>query len=402
MEVTKLSNGLTVILERKPSNSVAIEVSVMTGSVNEPRKIAGVSHFLEHMLFTGTKKRKDAIAISREIDRVGGEFNAATTHERTLYYVIMPKNHFDIGVEVLADMMQNTTFNESFEKERDVILKEISFINDNPRSYQWLLFQKALFEKHPARYPIYGNIDSIKNMKKSLMIDYYKHHYIPNNMSIAITGNVDSSAIDKVKEEFNSRQGKLPQQERFTEPDATKPKSIIEKRKTEDSYMVLGYKVPPRSSKESYAIDIIKAFLGGGMSSRLFEEIRIKRGLSYGVSAQHDSNKSFGTFAITLNAHKNKKTIIKEIILREIKNLKKIDEKSIREAKAYIEGSYLIENESNQARASNFNFWHMVGNARLADTYISRINSVTKEDVVNAASDYLNNNYTFAILEQEE
>ncbi len=399
MEIKTLPNGLTVIFEKKNSNSVAIEVNVKTGSCNEPRKLAGVSHFLEHLLFTGTNKRKDAIAISREIDRIGGEFNAATSHERTFYYTVVPKKHFNIGVEVLADMMQNTLFNDSFEKERDVILKEISFTNDNPRSYQWLLFYKALFEKHPAKFPIYGSIETIKNMKKEWVIDYYKNHYIPNNMSIAIVGDV-SNPFDKIEKEFTFSPGKLPKQEKIDEPLQKKPKNVIEIRKTEDSYMVFGYKVPSRSNPHSYSLDLIKAILGGGMSSRLFEEIRIKRGLSYGVSAQHDSNVGFGTFAITLNAHKDKKEIIKDIILKEIDNLKNLDEKSLEEAKNYIEGNYLLENESNSNRASTLNGWQMVKDPREAEEYISKIKRVKKEDIVEAADLYLNENYTFAVLQQ--
>ena len=399
MEIKTLPNELTVIFEKKNSNSVAIEVNVKTGSCNEPRKLAGVSHFLEHLLFTGTNKRKDAIAISREIDRIGGEFNAATSHERTFYYTVVPKKHFNIGVEVLADMMQNTLFNDSFEKERDVILKEISFTNDNPRSYQWLLFYKALFEKHPAKFPIYGSVETIKNMKKEWVIDYYKKHYIPNNMSIAIVGDVNDP-FDKIKKEFTFGPRKLPKQEKIDEPLQKKPNIVTEIRKTEDSYMVFGYKVPSRSNPHSYSLDIIKAILGGGMSSRLFEEIRIKRGLSYGVAAQHDSNVGFGTFAITLNAHKDKKEIIKDIILKEIKNLKNLDEKSLEEAKNYIEGNYLLENESNSNRASTLNGWQMVKDARNAEEYISKIKNVKKEDVAEAADLYLNENYTFAVLQQ--
>ncbi len=401
MEIKTLPNGLTVIFEKKNSNSVAIEVNVKTGSCNEPRKLAGVSHFLEHLLFTGTNKRKDAIAISREIDRIGGEFNAATSHERTFYYTVVPKKHFNIGVEVLADMMQNTIFNDSFEKERDVILKEISFTNDNPRSYQWLLFYKALFEKHPAKFPIYGNIKTIKNMEKEWVIDYYKKHYIPNNMSIAVVGDVNNP-FDKIKKEFTFSPGKLPKQEKIDEPLQKKPKLVTETRKTEDSYMVFGYKVPSRSNPHSYSLDVIKAILGGGMSSRLFEEIRIKRGLSYGVAAQHDSNVGFGTFAIILNAHKDKKDIIKDIIIKEIKNLKNLDEKGLEEAKTYIEGNYLLENESNSNRASTLNGWHMVKDARDAEEYISKIKNVKKEDITEAADIYLNENYTFAVLQQSK
>ncbi len=401
MQINTLPNGLSVIVDKRNTNTVAVEVSAKTGSTNEPSKLAGCSHFLEHMLFTGTKKRPDSMAMSKEIDRIGGDFNAYTTHERAAYYALVPSKHLKLAIEVLADMIQNTIFNDAFEKERQVILKEISFHNDNPRTYQWELFQKALFEKHPAKNPITGNKESITKMKKEDVIKYYKVHYIPNNMSIAISGNIGNTDVfSKIEEEFTFKPAKLPKQPKIEEPLAKKPKTVTETRKQEDSYMVLGYKVPPRMHKDSYAIDVIKAVLGGGMSSRLFEEIRNKRGLSYGVAVQHDSNVSFGIFAVTVNAHKDKKDIIKDIILKEIKDLRKIDDKSMEEAKTYLEGSYLLENESNQSRASSLNFWQMAKDARLADSFIDNIKNVTKEDIYNATELYLNENYTFAVLQQ--
>ena len=160
----KLKNGITVIFEKHHTNSIALEVQIKVGSVNENKKQAGMTHLIEHLLFEGTKTRT-AHEISNSIESVGGEFNAATTHERTFYYIHVPKHHFALALEIMSDIIQNPLFAEkTIKKEKNVVLNEIKFMEDDPKSYLWILFLKSLFRKHKVKNPIHGSPEAINKM----------------------------------------------------------------------------------------------------------------------------------------------------------------------------------------------------------------------------------------------
>src|SRR3989344_1443316 len=175
MEKYRLRNGATVILERNSSKSVAVEVMFRLGSNFE------------------TKKRSSSREIANEIEKYGGEFNAYTTGDRTAFFIKIISKRIDIALDILSDMVANPIFDEKIlEKEKKVVLKEINMVNDDPRSYQWILFHKTLFERHPAKNPTYGNIETVKKFDSGHIFDYYKSHYLPNNMIISIVGNADN------------------------------------------------------------------------------------------------------------------------------------------------------------------------------------------------------------------
>ena len=211
MQKYRLKNGTTIIFEKNSSKSVALEVMFKVGSNDENEKVSGISHFLEHMLFEGTKKRKNNKAIANEIEKYGGEFNAYTSADRTAYFIKIINKKFDIALDILSDMVANPLFaNKFIKKEKDVIQKEINMVTDDPRQHQWILFQKNLFEKHPAKNPTYGTVKTIKYLNRNIIADYFENHYSPNNMIISVVGNVDN-----VKNKINRYFGKL------------KPKKII-------------------------------------------------------------------------------------------------------------------------------------------------------------------------------
>jgi len=186
MKQYKLKNGLTVIYHKKPTSSVAIEIAVKTGSNNETSKISGISHFIEHVVFEGTKNYNSSKELANEIEKYGGELNAYTSDERTCYYVKIIKKHFDTALRILDQIVFNPSFkNEDIEKERKVILDEIKMVTDEPRFHQWILFEKTLFEKHPVRNPTYGTNQAIKSIKREDILKYYNSHYIPNNIIIS-------------------------------------------------------------------------------------------------------------------------------------------------------------------------------------------------------------------------
>lgn len=402
MQKHTLKNNLTIIFEKRQTKTVAIEITVKTGSNNETKRINGISHFIEHMIFEGTKTRKSSREIANEIEKLGGELNAFTSSERTCFFSKVLNKHFDKALEVLSDIIKNPLFDKkAIEKERKVIIKEIDLVTDEPRFHQWILFQKTLFKKHPTKNPTYGSKQAVKKLTRKDLLNYYKKFYKPNNIIISVVGNV-KDVKNKVNRQFKDiKQSKLKKQKTIKEPVQKKPIKKTEKKKLLSSYMVLGYKAPARVEKESYTLDIIHAILGRGQSGRLFDEIRNKRGLAYEIGVQYEPAIDYGFFAVYLSTDKKNINKIKDIILQEFKKLKKIKNKDIEEAKNYIEGNHTLENEDNFQFADKLAFWHMVKDADLAKDYIRKIKKVTKKDIIKVANKYLNKNYTLAVLEQK-
>jgi len=397
-----LRNGLTVLFEKRATKTVAVEVTVKAGSNNENKKINGISHFIEHMLFEGTKTRASSREIANEIEKLGGELNAYTSNERTAFFAKVLNKHFNKALEILSDVVKNPLFNEkSIEKERKVIVKEIDLVTDEPRFHQWILFQKTLFRKHPTRNPAYGSKEAVRKLTRKDLIDYYTAYYKPNNIIVSVVGNVNG-VKNKVGKYFEDlKKIKLKKLKKIKEPKQTRPIKKTEKKKLLSSYVVLGYKTPKRAEKESYVLDVAYAILGRGQSGRLFDEIRNKRGLAYEVGVQHESAVDYGFFAVYLNTDKKNINKIKKIILQEFEKLKKIKNKELEEAKTYLEGSYALENEENLHMADKLAFWETIKEANLVKEYIKKIKKITKKDLIKTVDNYLNKNYTLAVLEQK-
>lgn len=395
-----LKNKLTVILEKKPTQTVTIQATAKVGSNNETRRINGISHFIEHMLFEGTKKRPDSKTISNEIESIGGELNAYTSNERTAFYVKVPKKHTNKALDIISDIIQNPLFKEkNIEKERKIILKEINLHKDEPRFHQWILFSRALFQKHPAKLATYGTVEAVKNITKKDLLNYYHTYYIPNNIILSIVGNFNNNLITKVKNQFKNFKPKtLTKKQKIQEKNKKSKKT--EKRKILNSYMVLGYKVPDRSTKESYILDVIRSILGRGQSGRMFQEIRNKRGLAYEVGVHNEPCIDYGFFAVYLNTDKKNIKKITNLILKEFNKLKNLTNKELNEAKGYLIGQHILENEDTHDLAEELCYWQSVKDAKLLYNYIKQIKKVTKKDILKTAKKYLTKNYTLAVIEQ--
>ena len=402
MDKYRLRNGITVIFEKNSSKSVAVEVMFRVGSNFESKNIAGISHFLEHMLFEGTKKRKDSREIANEIEKYGGEFNAYTTGDRTGFFIKIINKRFDIALDILSDMVANPVFDKKIiEKEKQVILKEINMVTDDSRLHQWILFQKTLFEKHPARNPAYGSVGAVKGLNRKNVADYYYAHYIPNNMIISVVGNV-GNVKEKIERYFGGlKPRKIIKRAKVKEPIQTKIKKFVEKKKTLNSYMVLGYKTIPRLHKDSYVFDVITAVLGRGQSGWIFDEIRNKRGLAYQVGVSDESESDYGMFAVYAGLDKKNIEKAKEIILQQFRKLESISKKDFDEAKTFIEGSYTLDIEDNLKHADELAVWESIKKAELAKSYLKNIGKVRIDDVKRIAKKYLNGKYTLVVIEQK-
>jgi len=394
MKTYKLKNKLTFVFQKKQSKSITISITIKTGSNNENSSEKGISHFIEHVLFEGTKTRTQK-QIASEIEKIGGELNAHTSNELTTYYAIVPKKHFKKALTILSDLIQNPLFIPSkIENERKIILNEIKQINDQPRFYQWILFNKHLFKNHPAKHPIAGYPNTVKNITKQQIIDYYNKYYIPNNTFISIVGNIKNPK-KQIQKLFKFQPKTVKTLSFKTETNSQKTKT--EKRKIQHSYLTLGYKTPSRKSKESYALDIIKYYLGYGQSSKLFEEIREKHGLVYEIGAHYEANLNYGFFAIYLSTDKKNIPKIKTIILKELNNLQNLTQKQIKQTKEQILGNFSIKTENNSFLAELLSYYAILNKK---PDYEKQIKAITLKDIKRIAKKYLNDKYTLTILQQ--
>ncbi len=398
MQKIKLKNGLTVIYQKKETNSVAIEFLVKVGSNNETKSERGISHFLEHMVFEGTKKRPTSQEIANEIEKIGGDLNAYTSSERTCFFVKVLNKHFDIGLDVLTDILQNPLFSEKgIEKEKKIVIKEIDMVNDEPRFYQWILFEKNIFDLHPAKFPTYGDKKVIQQLTRKKVLDYYNKYYNPNNIVLSIVGNIPNWR-KKVEQKFTRSAQKTITLPSTKEPLSKKNKIKKEKRKITNTYFVLGYKTISRKHPDSYTLDVISGILGRGQSGWMFQEIRSKLGLAYEVGTQHACDGDYGYFAIYLSTDRKKVPIAKKAVLKKLNDLNNLSEKELNESKTYLEGNYLLETEDNQKLADALVFWEQVEKAEQITQYIKKIKKVSTKDIKRVIKKYFKN-YCLAIVE---
>ena len=390
MKKLVLPNGLTVLYQKKKSKTVVVQALVKAGSNHEPEGERGVAHMMEHLLFEGTFKRPSGKLIANEIEKLGGDFNAYTSFNRTSYYIKVLNKHFSIAMDVLGDVLQNPLFQKKdFERERGVVLKEINMIYDDPRSYQWVLMQGKLYREHPARFPSYGSVADLKEMKVRTVRSFFEKQYVANNMILCIVGNVrDWKKV--VKREFGMmRSGPVKALRYKKEKPLRKKQSVVEIRKTFNSHLAMGFRTVTREHKDSYVLDVIQGILGRGQSGRVFAELRGKHGLAYDVGTEHIAEEDHGYFALYASFSKENKAKAERLMRGEIKKLLSVTEDDIKEAKTYLEGEYYLGLEEPQQLADTMLFWEQVGNAHWLEKYLKEIEKVTVADVRRVVRKYL-------------
>ncbi|MBU0929723.1 MAG: insulinase family protein [Nanoarchaeota archaeon] len=397
MQKKILKNRLTVIHNKRDSDTVVIQVLIKTGPIFENEKIGGIAHFIEHLLFE-TKNRSNK-ELSSEIESLGGIINAFTSEEFTCFYVHIPKKYLNLGLEVLSDVIQNPAFNPEFvETERNVILEEIKLWSDDPKLHRWELFKKALFGNHPMGNSSFGSINSMKSITIKDLEEFYNKYYTPNNSIISIVGDVDN-VFDIIEKKFSFTR-KLNINTNIDIAKGNKRTELTEKKSIDHTYLVLGYKTPIRTEKDSYVFDIIDNILGYGISSRLADEIRNKRGLAYQVSTDSVSSKFYGYFAVFLSTDKKNIPEVKKIILNEFNKLQDLTESDVEKAKRSIEGSFLIRNVDPIQMVTAMNMMEFVKDVDIFNDYLKNIKKVSLEDVKSVAKQYLNEDYTLILIEQ--
>jgi len=349
-----LSNGIPLVVERiRNVHSVSLGIWVRVGSRYEPPEKNGISHFLEHMFFKGTRKRS-AKDIAIEIDSVGGDLNAFTSRETTTFYVKVLDSHMEKGVDLLADIFLHSTFPEvDIEKEKRVIKEEIKMVEDTPDDYIHDLFYQTVWGLDGIGQPVLGRRETIKSFTREDLIGHIRKYYGTKDTLIACAGNFEPERLLDILNQTlgDMRRGSEPR--RGAAPEL-KPGVAVYTKDLSEVHICLGVRGIPQASTERYALYILNAILGAGVSSRLFQEIREKKGLAYSIYSFIASYSDTGIWAVYAGTSRKKVAEVIELIIREMRCLRDtITETELQRAKEQLKGNLILGLESTSSRMQN-------------------------------------------------
>ncbi len=396
-DIHTLKNGLRIVLAPMPDAATATVVVMSgTGSRYESAKENGLAHFLEHMFFKGTKKRPSARAISEELDGVGAVYNAFTAKERTAYYAKVSSQYIDTALDVVSDIFLNSTLPEKeITKERGAIIQEIDMYEDMPMRTVDNVFDALIFgTEHSLGRTILGPKENIRAFSRDDFAKYLKRNYVPANTVVCVAGAFSSAKVlAKIKKEF----GRLePATAPLHDPFAiaqTAPRIAIKEKKTDQTQLMLGVPAYPYLHKDEYALSVLATILGGGMSSRLFLEVREKRGLAYSVHAWADKYIDTGYFVVQAGVEHGKLEKTIQTILAEFKKIErtKVSAEELKKAKSYMRGTMTLALETSDEIAQyTATSLINIGRIRSLEEVIKGIDKVTADDIARVAKDIFN------------
>jgi zinc protease len=390
-----LENGFTVILKEDHSSPVAsVQVWVKTGSANETRREAGITHFIEHMIFKGTPTRKTG-EIARTIESSGGRINAYTTYDRTVYYVEIASSHFDTALDVLLDAVQHSLFDPAeLEKEKEVVLEEYRRSLDLPRNrLNWALMDLS-YTKHPYRRPIIGYETSIRDFDREAVVNYMNKWYTADNMVLVAVGDFNAGkALQKVKDLVRGFPRKTAQAPaRPEEPEQTSVRKLIMKDNVQQVYLDICWHVPSVTHDDMPALDLLEVILGDGKSSRLYNRLKMESNLVHSIGAGSYALADPGLFLVeaTLKADDLKNAL--EAISKEMTKVRQdpVSKAELSKAKTIAEAQFLYEMETMNGQARSLGFFEtMTGNVFHSDQYLQRLKSVSSDDIERVSRTYL-------------
>ncbi|KUP07155.1 zinc protease [Bacillus coahuilensis p1.1.43] len=393
-------NGLRIVLEEIPTvRSVAIGVWIGTGSKHETPENNGISHFLEHMFFKGTKT-KTARDIAEGFDSIGGQVNAFTSKEYTCYYAKVLDNHASYALNMLGDMFFHSTFDkDELEKEKNVVYEEIKMYEDTPDDIVHDVLSKAIYQNHPLGYPILGTEETLSTFSQDTLNQYMHETYTPDRVVVSIAGNVNEDFIQEVEKLFGTfERGNAPQLENrpvFHENHLFKSKD------TEQGHLCIGYDGLEIGHENIYDLIILNNVLGGSMSSRLFQEVREQRGLAYSVFSYHSSYEDSGLVTLYGGTGANQLDQLFETIQQTIQSLTNegITKKELTNSKEQLKGNLMLSLESTNSRMSrNGKNELLLKRHRSLDEIVEEIDGVTLERVAQVASDIFSQPYSTALI----
>ena len=403
IQTTTLSNGIRVITEHMPHvRSVSLGVWIGTGSRRETPEENGISHFIEHMVFKGTKHRS-AEDIARSVDSIGGGLDAFTSKEMVSYNTKVLDEHLPIAFDVLSDLVLNPLFREEdIEKEKGVILEELKMEVDNPEYLLHEIFSSNFFKDHPLGKPILGTKATVQSFHKDMLQEYWKRIYSPGNLLITAAGNLNHERlVELARAQFET----LPVNGSLTpEPQPKAHARLVFKNKTslEQTHLYLGVPAYRMSHPARFACYILNTVLGGGMSSRLFQNIREKQGLAYSVYSELSMYSDTGCLAIYAGTSVETAGQVEESIVHELRDIKltQVPPEELRRAKDHLKGSFVLGLESTSSRMGNLARQELYYKRFFTvDEMLKSIEDVTAEQVQEIAQEFFDPNHmTLAML----
>ena len=401
----KLNNGLTLVTSfMKDSPSVTVLVMVKAGSKYETKEINGLSHFLEHMCFKGTKNRPKASIISNELDSIGAQNNAFTSQEFTGYYAKSHPKYLNKILDVVSDMYINPIFDQKeIEKEKGVIIEEMNMYEDMPNVAVLDVFIDLLYGNQPAGWKIVGTRENINKITRKDFLDYRKNHYVAEGTTVIISGNFDEKTIvQKVKQSFKHISTEEKKQKISVFENQTKPAIKIKDKKTDQTHIVLGLRTFNVKDKRNITLKVLSAILGNGMSSRLFQKLRNEMGVGYYVRSNIDEYTDHGYLNISTGVDVKRVEEVVRAILGELKKFIKeiVSDKELQKAKDYLVGNMYLGLESSDSVAEYYAIQEIISEEILNPSSLSqKIQRVTSKEIKDLAKEIIKNkNVNMAIV----
>jgi predicted Zn-dependent peptidase len=387
----KLKNGMTILFEKRDLPIISIALATRFGSGYEKEHEKGIAHFIEHMLFKGTQKRSSR-QIIEEIDEKGGEYNAFTAKSVTSAWIRIPSKHLEFSIELLSDMFYNSQFNkEEMEKERGAIIEEINMYHDTPMRHVFEELNKLMFEK-PFGLPALGSKESLNSFSREDLIKKYKENYFAENFVLVVVGKADFKEITALAEKYFSKSGKS--KNNHLEIPKKKSGHFNEEREGLDqTHLAFGLHFPSLSDKERYSAKIFSTIFAEGSASKIYQEVREKRGLAYAVLGMLDQESNYGQELIYIGTLKDRLEEVKKIILEEVKKMKEI--KDIEKTKQKLIDSKILEREDSRNVLQELLFEEISGNSEDYYNYEENLKKVKLVDVHKLANP---ENFSFVSL----
>lgn len=394
----KLKNGLTIIAEEIPYlKSIAMGVWIKAGIKTEEGYVDGVSHFIEHMMFKGTKSRTSKKLVA-EIENLGGVINAFTGRECTCYYVRLLDEHLDKGIDILSDMILNSKFDEKdIEKEKSVIIEELKMYEDSPEDLAYDILLEKVYNNKGIGKNILGNRESINSMNRNSILEYFKKFYVPKNAVISICGNFNfEDTVEKLEKSFYKWNGEKPDFENVQNEIFT-PTIIKKEKEYEQTNLAICFECSNIGSysKDVYTLDIINNILGGSSTSRLFQKIREDEGLVYSIYSEQEFYQNKAELGIYASMSSENLKEVYKLIKKEI-NLfreKGITEEELKNSKEQLKGEFMLGMESNESRMETIGKSMLItGKVETMEDVVNGLNSITMEDINRVIDEVVNIN----------
>ena len=393
-EKSTLDNGLRIVTSEMPhTRSVSISIFVGVGSRYESEDEAGISHFIEHLVFKGTERRPDPIQISGAIESTGGIINAGTEQEMTVYWCKVAEPHFQDALDLLIDMLRNPLLEEeSTERERMVVIDELSMINDYPNYRVDTLIDEMLWPDHPLGRDIGGSKESIAGISRDMVRGHMERYYTPTNTVVSVAGNISHQGVVQQLEELTEGwQSGDPSECAPVTHVQSESQMRLEYKKTEQAHLSIALPGLSQVHPEKHALDLLSVILGEGMSSRLFVEVREKRGLAYDVHSGVAHFQDCGAFVVSAGTDPKRIYDAVETILAEIGAMRdSVPEEELEKAKRLVAGRMLLRMEDTRAVSGWYgNQEALLGNIMDMDEVVEQVNAITTDEIQKVANDLL-------------